>query len=510
MSTNIEKDHDTRISPLEMNPKEFRKLGHQLVDQIANFLEDLHRKPVTPGESLSTVRKILGDTSLSDEGTDSQQLLDEAANLLFNHSLFNGHPRFLGYITSSPAPIGILGDFLASAVNPNVGAWLLSPMASEIEAQTVQWLAEMIGYPDNCGGVLVSGGNMANFLGFLAGRKAKAPWDIRTKGFQDNGTIQLRVYASHETHTWIEKATDLFGLGTDAICWIPTKSDQKIDVRVLEQRILEDKESGYLPIMVVGAAGTVSTGAVDPLPEMAAICRKYNLWFHVDGAYGAAAAVLPEASDDLKGLSEADSVALDPHKWLYSPLEAGCTLIRDARLLKDAFSYHPEYYHFGGKGQETPTNYYEYGLQNSRGFRALKVWLALRQVGRNGYIKMIRDDIALARALHKAVDAHPRLEAITCNLSVTTFRYVPENLPKGIDMVDTYLNKLNEELLDRLQVGGEAFVSNAMIDGKYALRSCIVNFRTSLRDIEALPVIIARLGDEVDKELRPENWRVSR
>ena len=503
MSSNIEKDQSRRTSPLEMNPKEFRKLGHHLVDQIADFLADLPQKRVTTGEKPSTIRKILGDASLSDEGIESQMLLDEAAGLLINHSLFNGHPRFLGYITSSPAPIGVLGDLLASAVNPNVGAWILSPMASEIEAQTIRWLAELIGYPDNCGGVLVSGGNMANFLGFLAGRKAKAPWDIRSKGFPD-GCKKLRVYASKETHTWIEKATDLFGLGTEAICWIPAKKDQKIDVRILEQRILEDREAGYLPIMVVGAAGTVSTGAIDPLPEIAAICHKYDLWFHVDGAYGAAAAVLPEASDDLKGLSEADSVALDPHKWLYSPLEAGCTLVRDAKLLRDAFSYHPEYYHFGGKGQEVPTNYYEYGLQNSRGFRSLKVWLALRQVGRNGYIKMIRDDIDLAQALYKAVDNHPRLEALTCNLSVTTFRFVPDDLPKGFCRIESYLNELNEELLDRLQTGGDVFVSNAMVDGKYALRSCIVNFRTSLSDVKAIPGIVARIGEEVDKEIRPE------
>ena len=490
-----------------MNPKEFRKLGYQLVDQIADFLGSLPDRSVTPGEKPSAVRKILGDASLPDNGTDPKLLLEEAAGALFDHSLFNGHPRFLGYITSSAAPIGMLGDLLASAVNPNVGAWILSPMVSEIESQTIRWLAEMIGYPENCGGLLVSGGTMANFVGFLAGRRAKVTWDIRSKGFSEERK-NPRIYASKETHTWLEKAADLFGFGTDAICWIPTKPDQKIDVRILEQRILEDQEAGYLPIMVVGAAGTVSTGAVDPLPQLAAVCRKYDLWFHVDGAYGAAAAVLPEASDDLKGLAEADSVALDPHKWLYSPLEAGCVLVQDARLLKDTFSFHPEYYHFGGKSTDEPTNYYEYGLQNSRGFRALKVWLSLRHVGRSGYEQMIRDDIALAHALYKAVAEEPLLEALTCSLSITTFRYVPDDLPTGFDRTESYLNELNEELLDRLQSGGEAFVSNAMVGGKYALRSCIVNFRTSLKDIEVLPEIVVRLGKEVDAELRPENLKV--
>ena len=256
--------------------------------------------------------------------------------------------------------------------------------------------------------------------------------------------------------------------------------------------------------MVVGAAGTVSTGAVDPLLEIATICRKYDLWFHVDGAYGAPAAALPEASAQLKGLKEADSVALDPHKWLYAPLEAGCILVRNPQTLIDTFSSHPEYYNFGGHGEDSPLNYYEFGLQNSRGFRALKVWLGFRQAGREGYIEMIRDDIALADALYRLVDAHSELQAITHSLSITTFRYVPNDLPQDESETEVYLNELNQELLNRLQSGGEVFVSNAVVDGKYVLRVCIVNFRTTLNDIEALPEIVIREGRKIDVEMRPE------
>jgi glutamate/tyrosine decarboxylase-like PLP-dependent enzyme len=222
----------------------------------------------------------------------------------------------------------------------------------------------------------------------------------------------------------------------------------------------------------------------------------------VDGAHSAPAAALPEAPADLKGLTLADSLAVDPHKWLYAPVEAGCTLVRDLRHLADAFSFHPEYYTLAAGG-ETPLNYYELGPQNTRGFRALKTWLALRLAGRQGYIQMIRDDIALARALYERVQATPELEVFTHSLSITTFRFVPAGLAGGEEAVESYLNDLNRELVSRVQAGGEAFVSNAVVEGRYLLRACIVNFRTRLADIEALPEIVVRLGRAVDAEMRP-------
>ncbi len=490
-----------------MQGEEFRKLGHQLVDQIAAFFDDLSQRPVTTDASPQAIRSLLGSDDLPESGLPADDLLNQTANLLFDHSLFNGHPRFWGYITSSAAPIGALADLLAAAVNPNVGAAILSPIATEIEAQTIRWIADLIGYPRTCGGVLVSGGNMANFVCFLAARNAKAPWDLHKDGLAA-GNRQLVAYVSKETHTWIDKAAELFGLGAKSVRWLETNTNQEMDLDALEKQIVTDLADNYLPFLVVGAAGTVSTGATDPLPEIAALCRKYDLWFHVDGAYGAPAAVLPNASDRLLGLRQADSIALDPHKWLYSPLEAGCVLVRDPRHLVETFSHHPAYYNFDGTPEDPPINYYEFSLQNSRGFRALKVWLALRQVGREGYIQMIGDDIALAEALYDAVDAHPELQAATHNLSITTFRYAPSDLPDDNAAVETYLNDLNQELLNRLQRGGEAFVSNAAIDGKYLLRACIVNFRTTLPDIQTLPEIVARIGREVDNKMRSESLQL--
>ena len=502
MPRESEKKVDSLSSPVEMTGEEFRAVGHTLVDRIAEYLDAVRSMPVTPGESPEEVRALLGDEKLPQQGAAPARLLKEAADLVINHSLLNGHPRFWGYVNPSSAPIGALGDLLAGAVNPNVGGWLLSPIASEIEAQTVRWIAEMLGFPTNCGGLLVSGGNMANFVGFLAARRAKAAWDVRAAGFAGKDAKRMRAYVSNETHTWIHKATDLFGLGTDSIRWIPVDDDLRMNTAALREQIRADAARGDQPFLIVGTAGTVSTGAVDPLVEIAAIAREHNLWFHVDGAYGAFGALLPDASPDFKGLAEADSVAVDPHKWLFAPLEAGCTLVRDRQTLLEAFRYTPPYYHFDEE-QEKVQNYFEYGPQNSRGFRALKVWLVLRQAGREGYAQMIAENVRLAKALYGEIERHAALEAVTQGLSITTFRYVPPDLRPHAAEAQDYLNRLNTELIAQLQSGGEAFVSNAVVRGSFLLRACIVNFRTTLEDVQALPGIVVRLGEETDRRLRP-------
>jgi len=486
----------TRNAPLDMSAASFRAAGHDLVNRIADWLDAMPEGPVTHDEAPGAIRALIGaNRGVPVNGTDARPLLENAANLLFDHSLFNGHPRFFGYITSSPAPIGMLGDLLASAVNANVGAWRLSPMATEIEAQTIGWIAELIGAPTDSGGLLVSGGNMANFVGFLAARAARAE-RVRAAGLRAGAP--LRVYASSETHTWIQKAADLFGLGTDAICWIPADTEQRMDVAALETQIVADRNTGAVPMLVVGTAGTVSTGAVDPLVDIRDICRRHDVWFHIDGAYGALAARVPGAPSDLCALADADSIAVDPHKWLYAPLEAGCALVRRPEDLRRAFSYHPTYYHF----DEDVTNYFDCGPQNSRGFRALKVWLALQQVGSSGYLQMIGDDMRLARQLHALVQQHPEFEAMTQHLSITTFRYVPRDRQWAqTPDAESYLERLNQDLLNRVERSGEAFLSQAMVNGHFALRACIVNFRTSLTDIESLLPMLARHGLEVQQTL---------
>jgi len=490
-----------RKSTIQIEKEDFKKIGHHLIDAIAEFYDTMEARAVTKGESPRQLQEIIGVRSLPEEGADASKIISIATHLLLEHSLFNGHPKFHGYITSSPAPIGALADLLAAAVNPNVGANILSPMATEIEKQTIKWLAEFIGVSPSYGGILVSGGNMANFTGFLAGRTAKAPKKSKEDGLFNSP--KLAVYCSKSTHTWIEKAAVLFGLGNKAIRWIPVDGSDQMNNGLLEQTIGEDLQNGLKPIMVIGTAGDVSTGAVDDLRGLAAICKTFDLWFHVDGAYGIPAAVIPGLKSVFEGIEEADSIALDPHKWLYSPLEAGCTLVKDPNHLIETFSSHPVYYNFSNSEPMTQ-NYYEYGLQNSRGFRALKVWLSLQQLGRSGYVKLISKDIELSKLLYKLARQHQDLEAVSQHLSITTFRFVPANLSMNADNEEEYLNKLNETLLNMLQSGGQLFLSNAIVKGKYCLRSCIVNFRTTEKDIEEMIEIVVKEGIEVHQRLRKQ------
>ncbi|MCM4150869.1 aspartate aminotransferase family protein [Arenibacter sp. N53] len=489
-----------RDSSLEISKEEFKKIGYQLIDKIAGFLDSIDEKAVTSGESPEELQKILGASSLPENGSPAADIISNASELLMNHSLLNGHPKFMGYITSSPAPIGMFADLLAASVNSNVGAQILSPIATEIEKQTVKWLAEFIGVSPDCSGILVSGGNMANFTAFLAARTAKAPKNIKVDGLTASSK-KLIVYCSKTTHTWVEKATILFGHGSKSTRWIPTDSCNKMDNNLLEQAIKKDLKDGHQPFMIVGTAGDVSTGVVDDLKVIASISKTYNLWFHIDGAYGIPAAVIPELQQMFEGIKEADSIALDPHKWLYSPLEAGCTLVKNPKHLTDTFSSHPEYYNFSKNDHGLTHNFYEYGLQNSRGFRALKVWMALKQIGRNGYLKTIREDIELSQFLFQLADNHTELEAITQNLSIATLRYVPGGYDGKTEENEAYLNTLNEALLDELQQGGEVFLSNAIVQHKYCLRGCIVNFRTSKKDIEEIIEVIVKQGKKMHEKL---------
>ncbi len=496
MAPSDDRDLARRVAPLEMDPEEFRAAGRALVDRAADLLGSLRERKVTSGESAAALRKLLGGSALPDHGVAAKEILEEAGRLLFDHSLLNGHPRFFGYITASAAPIGVLADLLAAAVNPNCGAWELSPMANAIEEQTVRWIAELVGFPSDCGGLMVSGGNVANFVCFLAARRAKAGADVRTAGLKSREG-PLTVYASSETHTWLQKAADLFGQGTDSIRWVPADQEQRMDVRALRTAIADDRAAGARPFLVVGTAGSVSTGAIDPLREIAAIAREEGLWFHADGAYGAPAAALPDASEDLRAISLADSIAVDPHKWLYAPLEAGCVLVRNAAALPDAFAYTPTYYAFDQGPQDPPPNYYALGFQNSRGFRALKVWMGLKQAGREGYVRMIGDDCRLASAMAEAIAAEPELELLTCSLSIVTFRYAPGRLRTGGPEREAELDRINEALLEKCKKGGELFVSNARVAGRFALRACILNFRTTLSDVQAIPRIVVGLGRNV-------------
>ena len=509
---------DGRESPIDLPPGEFRRLGHALVDAAAELLASLPERPVSPGLTPSIVRAAMGDDAVPERGAEPADLLRRATELLSRYSTFNGHPRFFGYITSSAAPMGLLAELLAATVNSNCGAWSLSPAATEIERRTVRWIAQLLGMPASSGGLFVSGGNMANIVAALAARASRAGWNVREQGISPSaGRGSLVLYASTETHTWIQKAAELCGIGAQGIRWIPVDADQRMRMDALRERVAADRQAGLTPCMIVGTAGTVSTGVIDPLREIAELCRAEGIWFHVDGAYGAPAVMLPDADADLVAMRDADSLAMDPHKWLYAPLEAGCVLVRDAEALHNAFHFTPPYYHFPGDPEDLAVNFHEWGPQNSRGNRALKVWLMLQQVGREGYVQMIRDDIALARVIHDRARAIDDLEAATCRLSIATFRFVPPDLksekgpwrvprnagstdaPGSIEARDQYLDHLNTRVLSAVQDEGLVYLSNAVLGGRFHLRACIVNFRTTTRDARALPDLVARVGRVIDR-----------
>jgi aromatic-L-amino-acid/L-tryptophan decarboxylase len=494
-------------TPIEIDTEEYRRIGYELIDRIVAFNASVNELPVTTGEGPEQLQEILGIRPMPEEGQSPDQVITKAAEFLMKHSLLTGHPKFSGYITSSPAPIGSLADLLAAAVNPNVGANILSPAATEIERQSVRWIASLIGLPSSWGGLMVSGGNMANFTAFLAARTAKAPKSSRKEGISGKDQ-KLKVYCSAATHTWIEKAAFLFGLGTNALHWIPCDHNNQMLIAELEKALKEDMDLNCLPLMVIANAGDVSTGAVDDFNSIAALCKKYNLWFHIDGAYGIPAAMLPELKDRFEGITEADSIALDPHKWLYIPLEAGCTLVKDPNHLIETFSSHPVYYNFSNNEGPLTLNYYEYGLQNSRGFRALKVWMALLQVGKKGYQQMIADNIRLSKMLFNLAQQHPELEAVSQSLSITTLRYIPEGINPDAANQASMLNELNEQLLNALQKGGRTFLSNAVVNEKYCLRSCIVNFRTSDKDISEIIEIVVDEGRKIYQSYLKEHAAV--
>jgi glutamate/tyrosine decarboxylase-like PLP-dependent enzyme len=489
-----------------MAPSEFRRVGHTLIDAIGDFLERIPELPTAAPLLPDAMRKVVGKRPMPKAGTEIGTVLEKFTEKFFKYSTHNGSPRFFGYITPSAAPISALADLLAASVNPNCGAWALSPVATEIENECIRWLSEFLGLPGQWTGVLVSGGNMANIVPFIAARRAKAPWDIRLNGISSERSKQLALYTSAETHGWVKKAADICGLGTDSIRWIPTDNQLRMRTDALRAQITADRASGLLPFLAIGTAGSVGTGATDPLPEIARICKEFDLWFHVDGAYGAPAVALADASADLKGLRLADSIAMDPHKWLYASLEAGCVLVRDPNALQNAFEFKAPYYQFDDNEGQEVTNFYDYGPQNSRSFRALKIWLGFQQSGADGYRQMISDDIALARQMHDLVGAEDLLEQGTVGLSICTFRFVPSDLRSrlGEAEVADYINSLNERLVTAVRLSGEAFVSNAHIGDKYMIRACIVNFRTTLPDVAVVPKLVVRLGKELDKKLRPK------
>jgi len=462
----------------------FSRLAHETLDAaIAHMRAAREGAPWRPLPE--TARRDI-DSPVPREPGDLSEILERARRSILPYPTGNAHPRFWGWVMGNGTAESVLADLLASAMNPHVGGYDQS--ASAVERRVIAWLVELMGYPRSASGLLVSGGTMASFVGLAVARRVKAGFDVRAMGLA--GGPRLRFYGSVETHSWAEKCGDVLGLGRDAFRRVAADGEGRVRPEALRLAVREDRARGDRPICVVGNAGTVDTGAIDDLAALADLCRDEGLWFHVDGAFGALAILAPSLRGLLRGLERSDSVAFDLHKWGYLPYEAGCVLVRDREAHRDTFRTSASYLDAPGRGVlSEPLEFAELGLQLSRGFRALKVWVSLQTHGVDRIGRVIAQNVAQARRLAELIAAEPRLELLApVNLNVVCFRYVEPGLPEPA------LEALNLEILLRLQEDGVAIPSSTRRDGRFALRVAITNHRTRRADIEALVAAVLRLG----------------
>jgi aromatic-L-amino-acid decarboxylase len=488
------------VPDLDWAPERAGELGRAVVALWQELLSELPRLPVSRGAGVEEVRRAV-TRAIPDEPLGRDELLAHLREVVLERSMYPGHPGFMAYVSGAGTVPGAAADLLAAAINQNVGGWRLSPAASEIEQALIAWFAREFGLPESAGGLMVSGGAMANFAALKVARDARCGFDVGAKGV--GAGPPLALYASTEAHHVIDRGADMLGLGHQAVRRIRVDGEFRMVAGELERAIQKDLAAGVRPVAAVGTAGTVATGAVDPLGEIADICARHGLWFHVDGAYGGPAVLVPDLRPLFSGIERADSIAFDPHKWLYTPHSGGCVLYRDRRLAESAFSLSPDYIHEDKEASGHGFDHLTIGPQFSRGFQAFKVWVSLLAHGRSAYARRIAHDAALARYLGERVAERPEFELSTpVALSICCFRYIPPGLP-GWPGREAYCDLLNERIMTALQLDGRVLCSNAVLNGRFVLRACIVNFRTEASDCDRLLDVAAEHGARLDKELRP-------
>ena len=457
---------------LEPSADEIREWENAVTQFMIEYLGGLRDRPVYRHTSSREIRSKL-DSNLPAKGTDFGSLLKVFRETIVPFSRQNAHPRMFGYVQSPGTPIGAFADLLASTLNANLTIWRSAPAAVELERLTIDWIRQILGFPTEAGGLFVSGGSMANLAALAAARQTK-----------HDSLGRLRVYASTATHFSITKAAALLGIGRENVQQIAVDERLKMRVEDLVAKINADLEAGYVPLCIVGNAGTVDTGAVDPLREIRDVANRFQLWMHVDGSYGAFAILADSARKLFAGMEQADSIALDPHKWLYLPVDVGCVIYRNPEFAHAAFAHEAEYTRMFGEEADEAFVCWDYGPELSRRFRALKVWMLLKGVGLNRLSEAIESNLACARHLESMVQASDDFEMVApVELSIFCFRHVPAQLrnqtPEAIDA-------FNERLLVALQRDGSSYLSNTTLGGRFALRGCVLNYRTTLRDMEIL------------------------
>ncbi len=471
-------DDDDRLDP---PPQRILEMGNAAIRAVAEYYSALRDLPIRPSVTGRELRERLA-ADLPVEGAPFEELVSYLREELIPATRHNGHPRFFGYIASPGSAATALADLLASALNPNVTSWRSAPGPTELERGTIRWITEIVGYPQDAGGLFVSGGSMANLCGLAAARDALSSQPVTETGCRGLDR-DLRVYVSEEAHFSIAKAAGLLGIGRRNVCPVPTNASLQMDTAALEARIDADLAAGALPICVVGSAGTVETGAIDDLQRLAAVAERHRLWFHVDASYGGFAMLAPSRRSLFEGIARADSIALDPHKWLYVPVDCGCILYREPDRARAPFAHNAEYTRVLGHDADEEFAFWDYGPELSRRFRALKVWMMLAHVGTRRLGQAIERNCRCAAHVASLVDASDDLEMLApVSLSIFCFRYIPRDRRLSEEELDT----LNRRILDLLQRGGSSYLSNARIGGRFALRGCVLNYRTTEEDMRVL------------------------
>ena len=457
---------------LEPSAEEIRDWGNSVIQLMADYLDNLRSRRVYGHMSSREIRDRL-DSALPTKGTDFDDLLKVFRETIIPFSRQNAHPRMFGYVQSPGTPLAAFADLLASTLNANLTVWRSAPAPVEMERLTIDWIRQILGFNAEAGGLFVSGGSMANLAAIAAARQTK-----------EDSSARLRIYASSETHFSIAKAAALLGIGRQNVRHVAVDERFKIRVDDLVAKITADLDAGYVPFCVVANAGTVNTGAVDPLSEIRAVADRFQLWMHVDGSYGALAVLAESARKLFAGIERADSVALDPHKWLYLPVDVGCVIYREPSMARAAFAHEAEYTRIISEEADEAFAFWDYGPELSRRFRALKVWMLLKGVGLEALSEAIEGNLACARYLESMVRASDDFEmAAPVELSIFCFRHVPVHLrSESVEAIDAF----NEHLLIALQRDGSSYLSNATLAGRFALRGCVLNYRTTLRDMEIL------------------------
>jgi len=468
-----------------------RELGHQMVDDMLSYLENVRERPSWRPLPEKVKASFAEPLPLEPQGVESAYQ-DFKQNVL-PFPMGNIHPRFWAWVTGGGTPTAMLADMLASGMNSSVHGG--DHAAIYVEQQVLSWLKQALGYPAGASGLLVTGGSMANFVGLAVARNAKAGWNVKQLGLAHSR--QLVVYCSAETHNSVEKAVEALGLGADGLRHIETDRDFRIRMDALGSAVTSDRKAGRAPICVVGNAGTVNTGAIDDLNALADFCGLEDLWFHVDGAFGAMAAVSPALKPLLRGMERADSIAFDLHKWMYMPYDVGCALVRSAESHRETFSVQAAYLDQHGRGLAGgPMWFKEYGLELSRSSRALKVWFSLKEHGLRKFQVLVEQNVAQTKYLAEMVKADRRLELLApASLNVVCFRF-----KDGIND-ENVLTRLNREILLRLQESGAASPSSTILESRFAIRVANVNHRSRREDFEYLISEVIRLGEEIAPEI---------